>query len=74
METAIGYVPKEGSIDVTGLNDVVKNIPELIKVDKNEWMAELELINDHYAIFGDRLPAEMKKQHQGLVTRLKKAK
>ncbi|MCX6321344.1 MAG: phosphoenolpyruvate carboxykinase (GTP) [Bacteroidia bacterium] len=74
METAIGYVPKEGSIDVTGLNDVIKNIPELIKVDKNEWMAELELINDHYAIFGNRLPAEMKKQHEGLVTRLNKAK
>jgi phosphoenolpyruvate carboxykinase (GTP) len=72
-ETAIGYVPKEGSIDVTGLNDAVKNIPELIKVDKNEWMAELELINEHYTIFGNRLPAEMKKQHKGLAARLNKA-
>jgi phosphoenolpyruvate carboxykinase (GTP) len=72
-ETAIGYVPKEGSIDVTGLNDVVKNIPELIKVDKNEWMAELELINEHYTMFGDRLPAEMKKQHKELTARLNKA-
>ena len=73
METAIGYVPKAGSIDITGLNEVINNIPELIKVDKNEWMAELELINEHYATFGNRLPAEMKKQHEGLVTRLNKA-
>lgn len=72
METAIGYVPKEGSIDVNGLNEVVKNIPELIKVDKKEWLAELELINEHYATFGNRLPAEMKKQHSGLVDRLNK--
>ena len=71
-ETAIGYVPKEGSIDTKGLNDIGKNIPELIKVDKNEWMAELELINEHYSIFGDRLPAEMKKQLKGLVSRLNK--
>jgi phosphoenolpyruvate carboxykinase (GTP) len=72
-ETAIGYVPKEGSLDVTGLDNVIKNIPELLKVDKNDWIAELELINEHYTRFGNRLPAEMKKQHQGLVERLNKA-
>jgi phosphoenolpyruvate carboxykinase (GTP) len=73
-ETAIGFVPKEGTIDVSGLNEGAKNIPELIKVDKNEWLAELELINEHYAAFGDRLPAEIKKQHEGLAARLNKAK
>jgi GTP-dependent phosphoenolpyruvate carboxykinase len=36
-------------------------------------MAELELINDHYATFGERLPAEMKKQLEGLTVRLNKA-
>jgi len=72
-ETAIGYVPKEGSIDISGLDDVVSNIPELTKVDKNEWAAELELIDEHYAKFGDRLPEEMRKQHIGLADRLKKA-
>jgi phosphoenolpyruvate carboxykinase (GTP) len=71
-ETAIGYIPKEGSLDITGLDNVVKNIPELIKVDKDEWMAELELINEHYAMFGDRLPSEMKKQLEGLTSRLNK--
>jgi phosphoenolpyruvate carboxykinase (GTP) len=74
LETPIGYVPKAGSIDVTGLNDAVRNIQELIKVDKDEWLAELKLINDHYALFGERLPSEMKRQLEGLTFRLNKAK
>jgi phosphoenolpyruvate carboxykinase (GTP) len=55
------------------MEDVAANIPELTRVDKNEWLAELELINEHYANFGDRLPAEMKKQHKGLTDRLENA-
>ncbi len=72
-ETAIGMVPKEGSIDISGLN-VNNNIPELIKVDKNEWTSELDLIDEHYAKFGDKLPSEMKTQLEGLKARLKEAK
>jgi len=73
-KTAIGYVPKDGSIDTAGLKDSEVNIPDLLKVDKIEWMAELELINIHYAIFGDRLPSELKKQLEGLTARLHDAK
>jgi len=72
-ETAIGLVPKEESIDISGIDNIAKNIPELTRVDKDEWMAELELINEHYAKFGDRVPAEMKRQHEGLTDRLNKA-
>lgn len=72
-ETAIGYVPKEGSIDISGLGNIENNMKELIKVDKSKWMDELELIDEHYAIFGDRLPDEMKKQHSKLKDRLKNA-
>jgi len=71
--TPIGYVPKAGSIDVNGLDDACKNISELVRVDKKEWLEELELINQHYAIFGERLPSEMKRQLEGLTERLKAA-
>ncbi len=73
-KTAIGYVPKDGSIDTAGLKDSEVNIPDLLKVDKIEWMAELELINIHYAIFGDKLPSELKKQLEELTARLHDAK
>ncbi|HEY4785804.1 MAG TPA: phosphoenolpyruvate carboxykinase (GTP) [Bacteroidales bacterium] len=72
-QTAIGYVPKAGTIDVNGLNGVAENMPQLLKVDKNDWNNEIELIKEHYAKFGDRLPAEMKNQFNGLVDRLNKA-
>ncbi|MBG0860101.1 MAG: hypothetical protein IQL11_11395, partial [Bacteroidales bacterium] len=45
----------------------------LVRVDKKEWLEELELINQHYAIFGERLPSEMKRQLEGLTERLKAA-
>jgi phosphoenolpyruvate carboxykinase (GTP) len=72
-ETAIGYVPKEGSIDISGLGNIENSIAELIGVEKSQWLEELELIDEHYAKFGDRLPDEMKKQHSKLRDRLKNA-
>jgi phosphoenolpyruvate carboxykinase (GTP) len=72
VETEIGYLPKPGSIDISGLTGTEQFIGDLTKVDKAGWLDELELINEHYAKFGDRLPAEMKKQHEGLKSRLSK--
>jgi phosphoenolpyruvate carboxykinase (GTP) len=74
VETPIGHVPREGSIDVNGLEVAAVNIPDLLKVDRNEWMEELKLINDHYATFGEKLPPEMKKQLVKLTERLEKTK
>lgn len=72
-ETAIGFVPTANAIDVSGLNGVDKNMPELLEVSKEKWYEELELINEHYAKFGDHLPAAMKDQQAKLVERLQKA-
>ncbi len=72
VETAVGYVPKPGSIDTEGLNGIEKSMPEILKTDKNEWLAEAELITTHYASFGDRLPSELKIQFEALKARLLK--
>ena len=69
-ETAIGYVPREDSLDLAGLDDIGRNLPMLLNVDKEEWLLECDLIGEHQAIFGDRLPAEMTLQLAGLRTRL----
>ena len=71
-ETSIGYVPAKMSINVSGLNGVEDNLPELLKVDRDEWLLECELIADHQATFGDRLPVEMSRQFEMLKSRLKK--
>jgi phosphoenolpyruvate carboxykinase (GTP) len=72
-ETPIGYVPKNDTIDINGLTGMAEKIPELLKVDKNDWMKEVELIKEHYARFGNKLPAEMQKQFNNLINRLNKA-
>ena len=71
-ETAIGYLPTEASIDRTGIEDEVSaaDLAELLKVDVDGWKAELEMIDEHYAKFGDKLPAELKAQLAALKERL----
>ena len=73
VETPIGYVPKTGSIDIEGLSGIDINMPEILKVDKNEWLAEAELITTHYATFSGHLPSELKDQFEALKGRLLKS-
>ncbi len=70
VETPIGYVPTETAIDTEGLPGVAGHMKEILKVDREEWLRECELIEEHQAIFGDRLPAEMKRQAEELKKRL----
>ncbi|HNY01192.1 MAG TPA: phosphoenolpyruvate carboxykinase (GTP) [Bacteroidales bacterium] len=72
VKTPIGMVPEKNAIDVTGLDGVAAKMDEILKVDRDEWLAECELIEAHQAKFGDRLPAEMKKQYEALKERLAK--
>ena len=59
VETAIGNLPKLGSIEPpAGVSAEV--MKELCSVDKEGWKAEIADIRDkHYAQFGDRLPKEL---------------
>jgi phosphoenolpyruvate carboxykinase (GTP) len=68
--TAIGFVPKSESINVTGIETVGANLPELLEVDKNKWLEECRLIGEHFAKFGNRLPEELSKQFNLMKQRL----
>jgi phosphoenolpyruvate carboxykinase (GTP) len=41
-----------------------------LAVDKEQWKKEVELIKEHYAKFGDRLPAELQAELNNLEGRL----
>ena len=59
VETAIGNLPKEGSIEPpAGISaDVMK---QLCSVDVEGWKKEIaDVRENHYSKFGDRLPKEM---------------
>ncbi len=62
VKTQIGFIPGTDSIDTSGLENQEIKLPELLLVDKNLWGEEIALIKDHYAMFGDRLPIELKNQ------------
>ncbi|MDR2338213.1 MAG: phosphoenolpyruvate carboxykinase (GTP) [Deltaproteobacteria bacterium] len=73
-ETAIGYVPEKDALDLSGLAGFENNsaLDELLKVDKEQWLKEIELIKEHYTKFGDRLPEELKTELNNLESRLNK--
>jgi len=72
VETPIGYMPTVDSIDRSGLEDKVSDadMEELLKIDKEGWLKEIELIREHYAKFGAKLPSELQDQFKALRTRL----
>jgi phosphoenolpyruvate carboxykinase (GTP) len=70
IETPIGYLPKEGTIDVSGMDISTDEMAEILKVDSEQWKDELQGIRDHFNRFADRLPPEMWDELKALEERL----
>ncbi len=70
-ETPIGFVPKKSAINVEGLNVTDADLNELLTVNLDEWRTEVGSIREHYATFGDHLPAKLHAQVDALEARLK---
>jgi phosphoenolpyruvate carboxykinase (GTP) len=72
-ETPIGLLPTADALDVEGLDVSAEDLAELLRVDAEEWKAELPSIHEHFAQFGDHLPAELHDQLTALEARLNDA-
>ncbi|MBQ8754142.1 MAG: phosphoenolpyruvate carboxykinase (GTP) [Lentisphaeria bacterium] len=72
QETAIGTLPTVDAINLEGLEGEVskEDLAELLKVDKEGWKNELEMIKEHYKKFEGHLPAELEAQLKELEARL----
>jgi phosphoenolpyruvate carboxykinase (GTP) len=70
VDTAIGRVPVSGAIDTRGLGLSDSQLAHLFTVDADMWRVEADLIETHYATFGDRLPVELREQLDALEKRL----
>ena len=75
VETAIGYMPKEGAINTDGLADYYKEtLPQILKVDVEGWKKELaDVKENHYPKFGKHLPKELSDIIDQIQDRLNKA-
>jgi phosphoenolpyruvate carboxykinase (GTP) len=69
-ETPIGLIPSADALDLSGLELTDDDLDSLLDVDTSEWLAELELIREHYDAIGERLPQEMRTQLDQLAERL----
>jgi phosphoenolpyruvate carboxykinase (GTP) len=70
VDTPIGRLPAEGSLDVSGLGLSPEALAELRSVDTDDWKAQLAQVREHYATFGDKLPPALAGQLDALEQRL----
>jgi phosphoenolpyruvate carboxykinase (GTP) len=69
-DTAIGRVPGANALNMDGLELPADQLRRLMAVDNDAWREEVSLIEDHYALFGDRLPDALAAQLVALEKRL----
>jgi phosphoenolpyruvate carboxykinase (GTP) len=70
QETPIGNVPARGGLTVDGLNLPQEKLDELLRVDPEDWEQERADTKEFFEKFGDRLPNELRDEHNELGGRL----
>ena len=72
VETPIGRMPVPAGLDTQGLDISPSNLSKLLEVDVEGWLAEVPMIKEFFAEFGDRMPAALKDEAAQLEQRLRK--
>ncbi|CAI9402407.1 phosphoenolpyruvate carboxykinase (GTP) [Aestuariimicrobium sp. T2.26MG-19.2B] len=70
IETPIGVVPTVDALDLTGLELAVEQVSEALRVDPDEWRAEVPRIRAWLASLGERVPAALHRQVDEVEARL----
>jgi len=70
VDTAIGRLPTSDALDTTGLSIDAADLDEILRLDTDGWSAAIDEIREHFARFGDRLPAELDAQVDRLASAL----
>jgi phosphoenolpyruvate carboxykinase (GTP) len=72
-ETPIGIVPTPDALTLDGLNVTRETMEELLSIDPPAWAKERENSGKFFEKFGDRLPDEIREEHNRLGERLQRA-
>jgi phosphoenolpyruvate carboxykinase (GTP) len=73
VPTPIGNLPARGALDTSGMTIAQADLAVLLSVDPATWQQEADLIGEHLATFGRRLPGPLWEEHDALRERLKAA-
>lgn len=69
-QSPIGMVPAATAIDTEGLEISSRDLDALLRVDLQLWEQEIDLIDQHFEMFGDRLPQVLHDQLDDLKKRI----
>ena len=72
-ETPIGYVPTRTALTLDGLKIAPESLDELFRVNADNWETDLADSREFLAKFGERLPSELRKEHEAVVSRFQKS-
>jgi phosphoenolpyruvate carboxykinase (GTP) len=70
VETPIGLLPAPGAMNTDGLDVSASDMKTLLQVDADEWRNEVPSIREHFATFGDKLPAALSAEVDDLEAKL----
>jgi phosphoenolpyruvate carboxykinase (GTP) len=70
QDTAIGFVPGAGHLDVDGLDASTDAVDAAVHIGPDEWRAEVPLIREHFESLGDKLPTPLWDELSALEARL----
>lgn len=70
IKTPIGYLPKEGALDLSGLSLSKESKEKLFEIDREGWKREIHSLRKYYELFGNHLPKEIENELNGLENRL----
>ncbi len=73
VDTPIGRMPGEGTMDISGLDISPEVMEKLTEVDREAWLLELGKIREHYARFGEKIPQALQNEVAALEERLNSA-
>ncbi len=68
--TPIGIVPTADDLDLSGLDVDAADVDAALKVNVDEWRAELPLIEEWFEFVGEKLPTGIKDEFDALKQRL----
>ena len=71
QETFLGWVPKAGDLDLSGLDIAPEAVNEATSINLDEWRAELEDQGKWFRRLGVRLPEALELQRQLLLRRVR---
>jgi phosphoenolpyruvate carboxykinase (GTP) len=70
IDTPIGKLPTKEALDLDGLEIDDADLDTILSVDVDGWKAAIPQIREHYARFGDKLPAALNVEVDSLEAKL----